>query len=411
MILEPLIAKKYKQLRDHLDERARRLWAAAEAGAIGRGGVSAVHRATGMARSTIEQGLHDMAESSLRTAAKGSPKRTRWRAPGGGRKRTSEVDATLLKDLETLVHSGARGDPMSPLRWTCKSVRKLAAELQAMSHSTSHRMVAAMLHAEGYSLQANLKTKEGSKHEDRDAQFRHLSERVRQRQAAGQPVISVDTKKKELIGDFKNSGREWHPRGQPEEVRVHDFVIPALGRANPYGVYDLAANEGWVNVGPDHDTSAFAVESIRRWWAAMGQAAYPQATQLLITADGGGSNGSRVRLWKLELQRLANESGLSISVCHFPPGTSKWNKIEHRLFSFISMNWRGKPRTSHEVMVQLIAATTNRSGLKVRAAIDTSKYLAGTKVTKQQMATIRLERDAFHGEWNYQISPHNNQSV
>lgn len=407
MILEPLIARKYEQLKSHLDERSRRLWAAAEASAIGAGGVSSVHRATGMARSTIEQGLRDL-------AAVGDPQLTttrgRVRAPGGGRKKTVLIDPSLLADLENCVNPATRGDPMSPLRWTCKSVRQLAAELKTMGHVTSHRMVAEMLHTLGYSLQANIKTKEGGQHGDRDAQFRHISSRVQQVQAAGQPVISVDTKKKELIGDFKNSGREWHPKGQPEKVRVHDFIIPELGRANPYGVYDLAHNEGWVSVGTDHDTSAFAVESIRRWWEAMGKAAYPEAKELLITADGGGSNGARVRLWKLELQRFADQTGLRISVCHFPPGTSKWNKIEHRLFSFISMNWRGKPLTSHEVMVQLITATTNCSGLKIKAAIDRTQYPAGTKVSQKQMDALRLERDPFHGEWNYQITPSNYQN-
>lgn len=299
---------------------------------------------------------------------------------------------------------------MSPLRWTSKSVRKLADELRDLGHSTSHRMVAEMLHTLGYSLQANVKTLEGGTHEDRDAQFQHIYANVQEMQAAGQPVISVDTKKKELVGDFKNSGREWRPKGQPEMVRVHDFIIPELGRANPYGVYDLTRNVGWVSVGTDHDTAAFAVESIRRWWQGMGKEAYPQATELLITADGGGSNGSRVRLWKLELQGLADQTGLRLKVCHFPPGTSKWNKIEHRLFSFISMNWRGKPLTSHEVMVELIAATTNRTGLKVHASIDRNIYPAGTKVSDKQMRALSLERAAFHGEWNYSILPHNYQS-
>jgi Rhodopirellula transposase DDE domain len=406
MILEPVIARKYERLKSHFDERTRRLWAAAEAEVLGGGGVSAVHRATGLARSTIEQGLRDLAGADRHWPA-ASKVATRVRAPGGGRKRTTATDATLLADLESLVSPATRGDPMSPLRWTCKSLRKLTEELRALGHSTSHRMVAEMLRSLGYSLQANVKTKEGGGHEHRDAQFQHISARVQEMQAARQPVISVDTKKKELVGDFKNSGREWQPKGQPEKVRVHDFIIPELGRANPYGVYDLTRNVGWVNVGTDHDTAAFAVESIRRWWEGMGKEAYPQATELLITADGGGSNGSRVRLWKLELQRLADDTGLRLRVCHFPPGTSKWNKIEHRLFSFISMNWRGKPLTSHEVMVELIAATTNRTGLKVHAAIDRTDYPAGTKVSAKQMKTLRLEKDAFHGEWNYSIVPHN----
>ena len=300
---------------------------------------------------------------------------------------------------------------MNPLRWTCKSVRKLATELKTQGFKTSHRMVAQMLHDLDYSLKANVKTKEGSSHVDRDAQFAHINTQVQQMQAAKCPVISVDTKKKELIGEFKNSGREWLGKGDEQHVRVHDFIIPELGRANPYGVYDLARNEGWVNVGTDHDTSAFAVESIRRWWYGMGQAVYPGAKQLLITADGGGSNGSRVRLWKLELQRFADESGLAIKVCHFPPGTSKWNKIEHRLFSFISMNWRGKPLTSHEVMINLIAATTNKSGLKVKAKLDRNIYPPGVKVSRAEMAKIGIEREEFHGEWNYRISPSNNHNV
>ena len=405
MILEPLIATKYAMLSGHLDERSRRLWAAAEAAALGSGGVSAVHRATGLARSTIEQGLRDLKAATTPDATGAG--RTRIRATGGGRKKTTDKDPTLLRDLEALVNPATRGDPMSALRWTSKSVRKLAQELQAAGPRTSHRMVAELLHELDYSLQANSKTREGGTHEDRDAQFEHIASRVRQLQADGMPVISVDTKKKELIGDFKNSGREWQPKGQPEKVRVHDFLIPELGRANPYGVYDLTRNQGWVNVGTDHDTSAFAVESIRRWWESMGRAAWPEAAHLLITADGGGSNGSRVRLWKVELQRLADESGLRVEVCHFPPGTSKWNKIEHRLFSFITMNWRGKPLISHEVMVELIAATTNASGLTVRAGLDRSSYPPGRKVRKAEMEALKIERGAFHGEWNYTIVPSN----
>lgn len=408
MILEPLIATKYAMLSGHLDERSRRLWAAAEAMALGAGGVSAVHRATGLARSTIEQGMRDLKTSSPPAGPSGG--RTRIRAIGGGRKKTADKDPTLIRDLETLVNPATRGDPMSPLRWTSKSVRKLAAELKAAGHSVSHRMVAELLHEMDYSLQANAKTREGGTHEDRDAQFEHIACRVRELQAAGMPVISVDTKKKELIGDFKNSGREWQPKGQPEKVRVHDFLIPELGRANPYGIYDLTRNQGWVNVGTDHDTSAFAVESIRRWWVGMGKEAYPQADRLLITADGGGSNGSRVRLWKVELQRFADETGMRIEVCHFPPGTSKWNKIEHRLFSFITMNWRGKPLVSHEVMVALIAATTNASGLVVRAGLDHSSYPAGRKVSEVEMEALRIDRNPFHGEWNYTINPSNFQN-
>jgi len=329
----------------------------------------------------------------------------RVRRAGGGRKKTVETDATLKEDLERLIDPVTRGDPESPLRWTCKSVRRLAEELNQAGHRTSHRMVAELLHDLGYSLQANRKTLEGSGHEDRDAQFQHINERVKHHLAKHQPVISVDTKKKELVGDFKNNGRELRPKGEPEKVRVHDFVIPELGRAAPYGVYDVGSNTGWVSVGVDHDTATFAVETIRRWWRGMGKDSYPDARQLLITADSRGSNVSRLRLWKIELQRLADETGLAILVCHLPPGTSKWNKIEHRLFSFISQNWRGKPLVSHQVIVDLIAATSTRSGLKVRAEIDSNLYPAGIKVTDQQIAGLNIERDPFHGEWNYTIRP------
>ena len=355
-------------------------------------------RETGVSRRAIIRGIKELDEAPVVGVA-------RVRRAGGGRKKTVEKDATLKVDLERLVEPVTRGDPESRLRWTCKSVRKLAQELQDMGHQTSHRMVAELLHELGYSLQANSKTLEGSSHADRDAQFRHISQQVASLQRSGQPVISVDTKKKELVGDFKNAGRELRPKGNPEKVRVHDFVIPELGRAAPYGVYDIANNAGWVSVGVDHDTSAFAVETIRRWWQSMGQAAYPDAKQLLITADSGGSNGSRVRLWKLELQKLADETGLQLLVCHLPPGTSKWNKIEHRLFSFISQNWRGKPLITHQIIVDLIAATSTKSGLKVRAQLDPNRYPSGIKVSNQQFAAISLERDEFHGEWNYKISP------
>jgi hypothetical protein len=316
-----------------------------------------------------------------------------------------ETDPTLRRDLERLVDPLTRGDPESPLRWTCKSVRKLAGELRQRGHRVSHQLVADLLRELGYSLQAARKTLEGGEHPDRDAQFAHLNGQVAAQLAAGEPAISVDTKKKELVGPFKNAGQEWQPEGHPEAVRVYDFVDPHLGRANPYGIYDLAHNTGWVNVGIDHDTASFAVESIRRWWAAMGRAVYPHATRLLICADGGGSNGSRVRLWKLELQRLADETGLTISVCHLPPGTSKWNKIEHRLFSRISQNWRGKPLVSYEVIVSLIAATTTATGLRVHSALDTSRYPTGRKVSDDELAAVRLQRDTFHGEWNYTILP------
>ena len=316
-----------------------------------------------------------------------------------------DQDATLKRDLESLVEPVTRGDPESPLRWTCKSVRQLAAQLKRRGHKTSHRMVAEILHSMDYSLQANRKTLEGASHPDRDAQFHHISDRIQAFQAERQPVISVDTKKKELVGDFQNNGRERRPKGDPEKVRVHDFVIPQLGRVAPYGVYDVTPNAGWVSVGVDHDTAAFAAQSIRRWWESMGREAYPQAARLLITADSGGSNGARVRLWKLELQKLADETGLRISICHLPPGTSKWNKIEHRLFSFLSQNWRGKPLVSHQVIVNLIAATTTKAGLRVRAEVDPGRYPQGVKVTDKEVASIRIERDRFHGDWNYTILP------
>jgi transposase len=359
-----------------------------------------VARASGLSRGTVIRGMAEL------KAGPKSPPMQRIRREGAGRKRTTDRDATLKRDLEALVEPVTRGDPESPLRWTCKSVRQLAAELTRMGHSVSHRMVAELLHEMEYSLQANRKTLEGSSHPDRDAQFQHISRQIREFQRRHQPVISVDTKKKELIGDFKNNGRELRPKGDPEKVRIHDFVIPGLGRAAPYGVYDLTKNAGWVSVGVDHDTAAFAAQSIRRWWESMGAEAYPNARRLLITADSGGSNGARVRLWKTELQRLADETGLQISICHLPPGTSKWNKIEHRLFSFISQNWRGKPLISHEVVVNLIAATTTKAGLQVRAEVDRGKYPKGIQVSDKQFAALRIERDKFHGEWNYTLLPH-----
>jgi hypothetical protein len=330
----------------------------------------------------------------------------RVRRPGAGRKRVLQSDPLLLKELERLIDPVTRGDPMSPLLWTCKSVRRLAGELGTRRHSVSHQTVASLLHAMDYSLQANRKNKEGAGRPDRDAQFQHIAREVRRQQSAGSPAISVDTKKKELVGDFKNGGREWHPQGKPQEVRVHDFVIKELGRAAPYGIYDLTANRGWVSVGMDHDTAAFAVASIRWWWKTQGRHSYPRNRWLLITADCGGSNGNRVRLWKWELQKLADETGLHISVCHFPPGTSKWNKIEHRLFSFITQNWRGRPLLTHAAIVSLIGSTTNRGGLKVTCRLDPGRYPSGVKISKEQMAMIRLEPDAFHGEWNYTIHPH-----
>ena len=399
------VGRRFRLMQSVLDERLRRLIAAAEAKTIGFGGTALVARATGVSRRAILVGLREL----TRRRRAGAPGRVR--RPGGGRKKTVTKDPTLLRDLERLVEPVTRGDPESPLRWTCKSVRRLAAELCRTGHTVSHRLVADLLDELGYSLQANRKTREGARHPDRNAQFEHLNAQVRAQLAVRNPVISVDTKKKELVGNFKNGGRERRPTGHPEAVRVHDFILPELGRATPYGVYDLAHNVGWVSVGVDHDTASFAVETIRRWWYSMGRPVYPRARQLLITADGGGSNGARVRLWKLELQHLADELGFPIAVCHLPPGTSKWNKIEHRLFSFISQNWRGKPLISHEVIVHLIAATTTTTGLKVRCELDRNTYPAGRKVSAQEIAAIDLVRDDFHGEWNYTIRPRSTRSM
>ena len=392
------IAQRFRLLAPLMDERRRRLLAAAEAVALGWGGIRRVARATGMSPRVIGEGVVELRSADPLPV-------DRVRRPGGGRKRAVQTDPTLLADLERLVDPVTRGDPESPLRWTAKSVRTLAAELGRLGHRASRNLVATLLHELGYSLQATRKTLEGGDHPDRDAQFAHINARVQDRLAAGEPAISVDTKKKELVGPFKNGGREWQPVGQPEAVRVHDFVDPQLGRVSPYGIYDLAQNTGWVSVGIDHDTAAFAVASIRRWWDEMGRAVYPRATRLLITADGGGGNGARVRLWKLELQRLADETGLTIEVCHLPPGTSKWNKIEHRLFSFISQNWRGKPLVSYAVIVSLIAATRTAAGLTVQCELDTNAYPAGRKVSDAELASVRLERDPFHGDWNYAILP------
>src|SRR5712691_11875684 len=400
MVAEKAIRRRFRLIEPHLDERLRRLVAAAEVAAAGAGGVSAVARATGVSRRAIRAGVRELKARGPAALAPG-----RIRRPGGGRKRTIDQDATLLTDLETLIEPTTRGDPESPLRWTCKSVRRLAAELTYQGHRTSHRMVAALLRQLGYSLQANRKTIEGTGHPDRNAQFEHINACVRTYLRQGEPAISVDTKKKELVGNFKNAGREWRPRGQPQPVQVHDFVQPELGRAIPYGVYDLGANTGWVSVGIDHDTAAFAVASIRRWWQAMGRRAYPRARRLLITADAGGSNGARVRLWKVELQKLADRLRLPISVCHFPPGTSKWNKIEHRLFSFITQNWRGQPLVSHAVIVNLIAATTTTTGLRVRARLDPHRYPSGLTISRDALDAVRLRPASFHGDWNYTILP------
>ncbi len=389
--------EKLSSLSSALDERSRRLVFAAEAKSLGWGGIEMVHTATGMARSTIARGMTELASNPVETS--------RIRREGGGRRKIDSKDATLLLDLERLVGPGARGDPESPLRWTCKSVRVLSRELGSRGHAVSYPVVARLLAESGYSLQGNRKTKEGGGHPDRNAQFEHISAMVMAQQRKGQPVISVDTKKKELVGDFRNGGREWRPAGMPVKVRVHDFIIKSKGRAIPYGIYDLTRNAGWVSVGVDHDTAEFAVGSIRRWWQRMGRPAYPHARSLLITADGGGSNGASSRLWKWELQRFADRTGLTIKVCHFPPGTSKWNRIEHMLFSFITQNRRGKPLTSLAVIVSLIAATRTAEGLRVRAELDAGKYPEGRKISDEEMAGINLHPDRFHGEWNYSILP------
>jgi hypothetical protein len=389
---------KYKALAPTLTERARRIWAATEARAAGWGGITGVARATGISAATIQRGLQEL--TTRRPLPAG-----RIRRPGGGRKRSVAKDPTLLADLEGLVEPTASGDPMSPLRWTSKSVRQLAAMLQRMGHHVSHQLVAELLAGAGYSLQANRQTREGPSHPDRDAQFRYINQQVRRIQAAGQPVISVDTKKKELVGDFKNAGRPWRPQGEPTLVRVHDFLIPAQGKAIPYGVYDLTRNAGWVGVGIDHDTATFAVRTIGRWWRRMGQPRYRRARSLLITADAGGSNGARVRLWKWELQELADRTGLAITVCHLPPGTSKWNKIEHRLFSYISSNWRGQPLVSLAVIVNLIGRTRTAAGLRVRCELDRGAYPKGETITDAQMATLQLAPHRFHGDWNYTLTP------
>ena len=396
------IRNKYRLLSGLMDERMRRQWAASEADDLGWGGVTAVARATGLARNTIMGGTRELESRRAHPRAEVSP---RIREEGGGRKPLTENDPGLLAALEALVDPATRGHPESPLRWTCKSTGTLAAELKRQQHPVSDRTVAALLKAAGYSLQANRKTREGSSHEDRNAQFEHINQQVLAFQRRGEPVVSIDTKKKELVGEFKNGGQEWQPQGQPTEVKVHDFPEPKMGKAIPYGVYDLASNEGWVSVGIDHDTAQFAAASVRRWWQEMGAGRFAQATQLMITADGGGSNGSRNRLWKVALQSLADELGLRLEICHFPPGTSKWNKIEHRLFSFITKNWRGRPLTSYQVIVNLIAHTTTKAGLVVRAAIDTNHYETGIVVSDAEMGRVNITPAKFHGEWNYAIEP------
>jgi len=401
------IEAKFLALSGRLDEATLRMWAATEARSLGRGGVSVVAKAIGMSRTTIHAGLAELKAAASAKSEVKRETRPRVRAAGGGRKKLTAKDAGLLRDLDALVEPTTRGDPMSPLRWTCKSTYRLAEELQQQGHEVSQRTVCDLLAQMEYSLQSTRKTREGGQHEDRDAQFAHIARTVAEYQAAGDPAVSVDTKKKELIGDFKNAGKEWQPKGTPEEVRVHDFIDPELGKVAPYGVYDLTANAGWVNVGIDHDTAEFAVESIRRWWREMGEATYPRAARLLITADCGGSNGHRVRLWRRELQKLADELMRVIQVCHFPPGTSKWNKIEHRMFCHITANWRGRPLLSRQVVVNLIGSTTTREGLRIKAGLDEKNYAKGIKVTDEELGTLVSERDEFHGEWNYRLSPRN----
>ncbi len=396
-LADDAVAWKFSILFPHLDERQRRMLVAAEARALGRGGIAMAARAAGMSRTTVQQAVRELDE--------GFEVSTRIRRPGAGRKPLATTQRGLLKALEALVDPGTRGDPESPLRWTIKSTRQLADTLTAQGHPVSHSAVADLLHVLGYSLQANFKTREGASHPDRDAQFTYLNDRVKAHLGRGDPVISVDTKKKELVGEYKNAGQTWEPQGRPVPVQMHDFADPALGKAIPYGVYDVGANRGWVVVGRDHDTAEFAVATIRGWWRAIGRRAYPEASRLLICADGGGSNGYRVRLWKTELHRLATETGLDITVCHLPPGASKWNKIEHRLFSHISMNWRGRPLTSHEVVVDLIGSTATRKGLKVKARFDPGTYPTAVKITDEELAAVPITRHEFHGEWNYTIHP------
>lgn len=397
------LKERYKMLKPFLTEKQKRIFLGSEAKMLGFGGISEVSRITGVSRRLVSEGIKEVKKPEEFT-------HDRIRKEGGGRKRTISKDKTLLEDLEKLIDPTTRGEPESPLRWTCKSLRNLAESLNAMNHKTSHRMVGELLHELNYSLQANRKTQEGGTHPDRNAQFEYINETVKKCQLKKQPVISVDAKKKENIGEYKNNGKEWQPKGIPEKVKVYDFIDKKLGKVCPYGVLDIEKNIGWVNVGIDHDTATFAVESIRRWWNTMGKEMYSQANELLITADGGGSNSSRSRLWKKEIQGLANETGLKIKICHFPPGTSKWNKIEHRLFSYISQNWRGKPLVSHEVVVNLIASTKTSKGLKVNCQLDKNLYPTGIKVSDEELAKINIKRDIFHGEWNYSIQANTDQT-
>jgi hypothetical protein len=396
------IRSRYEGLAPVMDERVTRLWAACEAKALGRGGIAAVTEATGILGKRIWSGMRELKEIGRHPPTE-PPRQQRVRRPGAGRKPLTEKDPTLVTDLDGLVEPVTRGDPESPLRWTCKSVRKLADELRAMGHQVGPQKVSELLHDMDYSLQGTRKTREGSAHPDRNEQFEHINAQARTFLRVGEPVISVDTKKKELVGDFANAGKEWRPAGDPEPVRVHDFIDKQLGKAIPYGVYDIGRNEGWVNVGIDHDTAEFAVESIRRWWRRMGRRVYPDASRLLLTADGGGSNGYRTRLWKLELQRFADESGLDVTVAHYPPGTSKWNKIEHRMFCHITQNWRGRPLESVETVVSLIGNTVTKTGLRIKAVLDRHLYEKAITVSDDQLASLHIRPHRFHGEWNYTL--------
>ena len=395
-----ILKEKYQILEKILDEHSRRLWAAAEARSLPYGGVSVVSKATGLSRTTIHAGMGELETGEMRPGTLG-----RKRKPGAGRKPITHHEPEILRELDKLVEPATRGDPECPLRWTCKSTRLLAAELQRRGYRIGDRKVADLLHQMRYSLQANAKMLEGKQHPDRNAQFEYINRQTKAFQRRGQPVISIDTKKKELVGNFKNGGREWRPQGEPERTTVHDFEDKTLGKIIPYGIYDVNDNSGWVSVGIDHDTADFAVDSILSWWKQMGSKTYPGAVELLIMADAGGSNGSRLRLWKIGVQRLANTTGLRINVCHFPPGTSKWNKIEHRMFSFITQNWRGRPLISHEAIVNLIGSTTTTTGLKIKAKLNRKKYPTGIKVTDSELAKVRIKPAKFHGEWNYTVVP------
>jgi len=398
--LVAILKEKYQILEKILDEHSRRLWAAAEARSLPYGGVSVVSKATGLSRTTIHAGMGELETGEMRPGTLG-----RKRKPGAGRKPITHHEPEILRELDKLVEPATRGDPECPLRWTCKSTRLLAAELQRRGYRIGDRKVADLLHQMRYSLQANAKMLEGKQHPDRNAQFEYINRQTKAFQRRGQPVISIDTKKKELVGNFKNGGREWRPQGEPERTTVHDFEDKTLGKIIPYGIYDVHDNSGWVSVGIDHDTADFAVDSILSWWKQMGSKTYPDAEELLIMADAGGSNGSRLRLWKIGVQRLANTTGLRINVCHFPPGTSKWNKIEHRMFSFITQNWRGRPLISHEAIVNLIGSTTTTTGLKIKARLNRKKYPTGIKVTDSELAKVRIKPAKFHGEWNYTVVP------